>query len=66
MFERYTEDARRVLFYARYEASELGSTSINPEHILLGLIRDAAPRIKHLFTEPFEDVAAHRTATPAQ
>jgi hypothetical protein len=28
MFERYTERARRVLFFARYEASQLGSISI--------------------------------------
>jgi hypothetical protein len=40
MFERYTERARRVLFFARYEASELGSLSINTEHLLLGLIRE--------------------------
>jgi hypothetical protein len=25
MFERYTESARRTLFFARYEASQLGS-----------------------------------------
>jgi ATP-dependent Clp protease ATP-binding subunit ClpC len=40
MFERYTEAARRVLFFARYEASQLGSRSIETEHLLLGLIRD--------------------------
>jgi ATP-dependent Clp protease ATP-binding subunit ClpC len=39
MFERYTDGARRVIFFARYEASELGSTSIEPEHLLLGLFR---------------------------
>jgi enamine deaminase RidA (YjgF/YER057c/UK114 family) len=39
MFERYTEEARRALFFSRYEASELGSMSIEPEHLLLGLIR---------------------------
>jgi ATP-dependent Clp protease ATP-binding subunit ClpC len=39
MFERYTEEARRSLFFSRYEASELGSISIEPEHLLLGLIR---------------------------
>jgi ATP-dependent Clp protease ATP-binding subunit ClpC len=38
MFERYNEDARRTLFYARYEASQLGSKSIEPEHLLLGLL----------------------------
>ena len=40
MFERYTEQARRVLFFARYEASQLGSMSIETEHLLLGLIRE--------------------------
>jgi ATP-dependent Clp protease ATP-binding subunit ClpC len=42
MFERYTESARRSLFFARYEASQLGSIAIEPEHLLLGLIRDRA------------------------
>lgn len=40
MFERYTEKARRVIFFARHEASELGDLSIEPHHILLGLIRE--------------------------
>ncbi|MGH9240105.1 MAG: Clp protease N-terminal domain-containing protein [Vicinamibacterales bacterium] len=40
MFERYTERARRVLFFARYEASQLGSVSIETEHLLLGLLRE--------------------------
>jgi ATP-dependent Clp protease ATP-binding subunit ClpC len=40
MFERYTEKARRVIFFARYEVSELGSKSIEPEHLLLGLLRE--------------------------
>jgi ATP-dependent Clp protease ATP-binding subunit ClpC len=42
MFERYTESARRSLFFARYEASQLGSIAIAAEHLLLGLIRDEA------------------------
>src|SRR5712691_9328392 len=40
MFERYTESARRALFFARYETSRLGATSIETEHIFLGLIRE--------------------------
>ncbi len=40
MFERYTEKARRVIFFARYEASQYGSPSIETEHLLLGLIRE--------------------------
>jgi ATP-dependent Clp protease ATP-binding subunit ClpC len=40
VFERYTEKARRVIFFARYEASQLGSEWIEPEHLLLGLLRE--------------------------
>ena len=40
MFERYTERARRVIFFARYETSQFGSTTIETEHLLLGLIRE--------------------------
>lgn len=40
MFERYTEKARRVIFFARYEASEYGSAYIESEHLLLGLARE--------------------------
>src|SRR5215813_335434 len=40
MFERYTARALRVFFFARYEASEVGSTTIETEHLLLGLIRE--------------------------
>jgi ATP-dependent Clp protease ATP-binding subunit ClpA len=40
MFERYSEKARRVLFFARYEASQFGSSYIQPEHLLLGLVRE--------------------------
>jgi ATP-dependent Clp protease ATP-binding subunit ClpC len=40
MFERYTEKARRSIFFARYEASQFGSSYIEPEHLLLGLLRE--------------------------
>lgn len=40
MFERYTEKARRVIFFARYEASQFGQPFIETEHILLGLLRE--------------------------
>lgn len=40
MFERYTEKARRVIFFARYEASQFGSPYIETEHILLGVLRE--------------------------
>ncbi|MGH9377046.1 MAG: ATP-dependent Clp protease ATP-binding subunit [Terriglobia bacterium] len=40
MFEKYTEKARRVIFFARYEASQFGSNFIETEHLLLGLLRE--------------------------
>ena len=49
MFERYTERARRVLFFARYEASQLGSMSIETEHLLLGLIREGKGLTSRIF-----------------
>ena len=40
MFERYTEPARRVIFFSRYEASQFGSLSIEIGHLLLGVVRE--------------------------
>jgi hypothetical protein len=40
MFERFTEKARRVIFFARYEASHYGSPCIETDHLLLGLVRE--------------------------
>ena len=41
MFEKFTEKARRVMFFARYEASQFGAESIQSGHLLLGLLREA-------------------------
>ena len=48
MFELYTEKARRVIFFARYEASHYGSPYIETEHLLLGLFREAREVLKLL------------------
>jgi len=40
VFERYTEKARRTIFFARYEASMFGAAAIEAEHLLLGLLRE--------------------------
>ncbi len=67
MFERYTVRARRVVFYARYEASQFGSMTIESEHLLLGAIREytdlihrfvpGAPSVRDISKE----VTAHLT-----
>ena len=43
MFERYDEHARRAIFFARYAACQSGSPTIETEHLLLGLVREAGP-----------------------
>lgn len=40
MFHKFNEHARRVIFFARYEASQLGNRTIEVEHLLLGLLRE--------------------------
>jgi uncharacterized protein (TIGR03435 family) len=38
MFDRFTQRARTVLFYARLAVSQSGSSAVEPEHILLGML----------------------------
>jgi len=45
-FDRFTAKARQALFFSRYEASLLGSRVIDPEHVLLGLVR-TGQELKH-------------------
>jgi uncharacterized protein (TIGR03435 family) len=74
MFERYTEQARRTLFFARYEAFRSASAFIETEHILLGLLRDdQSPAVRALARAPvsleairkdIESRTARRVRTP--
>jgi uncharacterized protein (TIGR02246 family) len=41
VFQRFTEKARRVIFFARYEACSYGSPIIEAEHLVLGMLREA-------------------------
>ena len=50
MFEKYNEKARRALFFARYEASKLGSRVIEAEHVLLGILREGEETVINLFS----------------
>jgi ATP-dependent Clp protease ATP-binding subunit ClpC len=47
MFERYTEKARRTIFFARYEASRFASGQIETEHLLLRLFRENKTLIQY-------------------
>lgn len=53
MFERYTEKARRAIFFGRYEASQFGSPVIETEHLLLGVMREDKALIGHFLPLDF-------------
>ena len=40
MFRNYTEKAQRVIYFSRLAVSEFGGTSIETEHLLLGLLQE--------------------------
>ncbi|MEE9231418.1 MAG: ATP-dependent Clp protease ATP-binding subunit [Acidobacteriota bacterium] len=49
MFEKFTEKAKRVLFLARYEASQMGGRVIGTEHLLLGLLKEGEEVTREIF-----------------
>ena len=53
MFEPYTEKARRVIFFARFEAGRYGSPCIDTEHLLLGILREGTAIAMRLSRTPF-------------
>jgi ATP-dependent Clp protease ATP-binding subunit ClpC len=74
MFERYSEKARRVIFFARYEASGFGSPAVDTEHLLLGILREsqdflrsvALPAVRELIRQlsPVRDKIPTRADLP--
>jgi hypothetical protein len=63
MFERYTEKARRIIFFGRYEASRFGSPYIGIFSIIRGGAQKAAKGpslgILHEFTQYEKDFSGH-------
>jgi ATP-dependent Clp protease ATP-binding subunit ClpC len=52
MFERYTEKARRVVYFSRKFATELGGNYIEPEHILLAILQEEPELFRSLLIAP--------------
>jgi ATP-dependent Clp protease ATP-binding subunit ClpC len=50
VFEKYSDKSRRVVFFARYEASQLGADAIEPEHFLLAIMRENPGLAGDIFT----------------
>jgi len=61
MFDRFTEKARRVIFFARYEASQFGSACIETEHLLLGLLREDRALASRFLRSIRKQIEAHTT-----
>ena len=61
MWQRFSEELRRVIFYAQETASRLGSNDVGTEHLLQGLMRQNAdepdPVLAALVVSP--DVLSH-------
>jgi hypothetical protein len=67
MFERYTEKAGRVIFFARFEASQVGSPRIETGHLLVGLLREHKGLIQFLPLADVESILKQiEVATPAR
>ena len=63
MFERYTEKARRAVFFARYEASQFGSQAIDTEHLLLGILREDKELVRHVLLRVDLESARHEISS---
>jgi len=66
MFEKYTEKAKKVLFLARYEASQMGSKVIGSEHLLLGLLKEGDELVQELFARAHVNVELLRAELEAR
>ncbi|HUD71645.1 MAG TPA: ATP-dependent Clp protease ATP-binding subunit [Dongiaceae bacterium] len=66
MFEKYTEKAKKVLFLARYEASQMGSKVIGSEHLLLGLLKEGDELVQELFARSNVNVELLRAEIEAR
>ena len=64
MLERFTEKARRVVFFARYEASQDGHPVIESVHLLVGLHRENQALLSDLGVMPDALAHIHQTLIP--
>ncbi|MCX6366130.1 MAG: hypothetical protein NTX57_05415 [Armatimonadetes bacterium] len=48
MWQRFTEETRRVVFYAQEEAVQRGESFVDTEHLLLGALREPQGAPNHI------------------
>jgi ATP-dependent Clp protease ATP-binding subunit ClpC len=72
LVQRMSERARRALFFARHEVSEYGSATVEPEHLLLGVVHEKQGPAVTLLRDTFQlerrvlidEVASHIERKP--
>jgi ATP-dependent Clp protease ATP-binding subunit ClpA len=65
MFERFTDEARRVVVLSQEEARSLGHAQIGTEHLLLGLVHEQRSEVTGVLVELGVDVRAVQHAVRA-
>lgn len=66
MWQRFTERARRTVFYAQEEAGLLGENYVSTEHLLLGLLREGDSTAAGIMTAMGLDLNNIRAEIDAQ
>lgn len=62
MWQRFTESARKIVFYAQVAADERGRTNVAAEHFLLGLLREVREEKSVWPPAPTDRVDPHNMA----
>jgi ATP-dependent Clp protease ATP-binding subunit ClpC len=69
MLDHYTDDARQIVFFARYQASVLRATTLETEHLWLGILRQNRRLLRRLaphITPEAIEARLHSRATTAE
>ena len=66
MWQRFTERARRVVFFAQEEAGALGENYVSTEHLLLGMVRENDNVAAQILTDMGVPPETIRTAVQRQ
>ena len=62
MWQRFTEQARKSIFYAQEEAGRAGETVVTPNHLLLGVLREEQGPVVRILRTIGVDPLAVRSA----
>ena len=66
MWQRFTERARKIIFYAQEEAQKFGEEYVSTEHILLGITREGDSRAERVLEMCGVTLAKIRTEVEKQ